>query len=200
MAQPSHRLDDVEPAGEVMAQHGEFWVKNPWRYPSDLNLSAFEPNRVYLNRGGLDFLDATYLSGAGSVGDGRGVLVADINGDLQPDLIARNIGGGSVVVYLNRFPRRGRLTVTLKGTRSNRLGIGARVVAAAGASHMVRELFPINNHLVQQASRVRFGLGDANRVDRLTVHWPSGEVTELHDLPADQHILVTEGKTGYTVR
>ena len=153
MAQPTRRLDDVPAAGKLVK--GEFWVPNPWRYPPDKNLSAFEPNRVYLNRGQLRFLGITFLSGAGSVADGRGALIADIDDDLQPDVIARNIGGGPVQVYLNRFPRSNRLTVTLEGTKSNRLGIGARLVAHVGGRKITRELFPTNNHLVQQASRVR---------------------------------------------
>ena len=45
-------------------------------------------------------------------------------------------------------------------------------------------------------SRVHLGLGDATQIERLTVRWPSGAVQELHDLAADQHVLITEGKTG----
>jgi hypothetical protein len=42
-----------------------------------------------------------------------------------------------------------------------------------------------------------FGLGDATRVDRLAVRWPSGLVQQLADVPADQHIVVTEGQPGF---
>ena len=45
-------------------------------------------------------------------------------------------------------------------------------------------------------SRVHFGLGDATRIDRLTVRWPSGAVQNLSDLAADRHVVITEGKTG----
>lgn len=165
----------------------------------DKNLSAFEPNRTFLNRGEFRFLDITWLSGADSIGDGRGALVADIDGDLAPDLIVRNIGGGAVRVYRNRFPAVSRLTVTLLGSKSNRLGIGARVVVEADGHRRTRQLFPINNYTCQQASRLRFGLGDANRVDRLTVHWPSGEVTRLEDVAVNRHIRIREKDGGYDV-
>ena len=36
----------MEPIGTL--EEGEFWVPNVWEYPSDKNLSAFEPNRVLL--------------------------------------------------------------------------------------------------------------------------------------------------------
>jgi hypothetical protein len=46
---------------------------------------------------------------------------------------------------------------------------------------------------------VHFGLGDATRVERLDVRWPSGEVETLRDVAADQIVTVTEGK-GITSR
>ena len=192
-------MDDVAPAGEVMADLGDFWVPNPWRYPPDKNLSAYEPNRVMLNCGGFRFVDISWLSGAGSEADGRGVLVGDFDGDLQPDLIARNKGGGSVRVYLNRFPKVARLVLELEGTRSNRLGIGAHVVAEAGSRRVARQLYPTHNAVCQQSSRLRFGLGDATKVDRLTIHWPSGLVQELRDIATGQLIRVREGEAVYQV-
>lgn len=174
-------------------------MPNPWRYPPAENLSAFEPNRLYLNRGGFRLVDATWISGAGTEADGRGALVGDLDGDLQPDLVARNIGGGSVQVFLNRMPPAPRLVVSLEGTRSNRLGVGARVVAEVGGKRLVRELFPANNYACQQGSFVEFGLDRAERVDRLTVAWPSDAVTELRDLPARRHIRIREASPGYVV-
>jgi hypothetical protein len=43
---------------------------------------------------------------------------------------------------------------------------------------------------------VHFGLGEATQIDKLTIQWPSGKVQELTNLPADRHIVVTEGKEG----
>jgi hypothetical protein len=40
---------------------------------------------------------------------------------------------------------------------------------------------------------VHFGLGDATKVDQLTITWPSGLVQELADVAADRHIRVQEG-------
>ena len=183
----------------MRAEIGEFWVPNPFRYPLDKNLSAFEPNRVLLNCGGFRFVDISWLSGAGAESDGRGVLVGDIDGDLQPDLIVRNQGGGALRTYLNRFPKASRLVLELEGTKSNRFGIGARVVAESGSLRVVRQLFPTHNAVCQQASRLRFGLGDARTVERLTIHWPSGLVQELRDVATNQFIRVREGSDAYRI-
>ncbi len=42
-----------------------------------------------------------------------------------------------------------------------------------------------------------FGLGEHTQVDRLEVHWPSGQVDVLGDTPADQRIRLTEGQETY---
>jgi hypothetical protein len=41
-----------------------------------------------------------------------------------------------------------------------------------------------------------FGLGKEDRVKQLTIRWPSGAVQVLADLPADGHVVITEGKEG----
>lgn len=178
---------------------GEFWVPNVWRYPPDKNLSAFEPNRVLLNCGGLQFIDAHYVSSGGSDGDGRAAMVADVNDDLQPDLLVRQVGGGPLKVYLNRFPRASRLILSLRGTKSNSMGIGARVVCEVSGRRLTRQVYANNSVFAQQGARVRFGLGKAETVDRLTVYWPSGSTTEFEHVAVDRHLLIREGSTQPTV-
>ena len=99
MSQPTARLIDVAPPGDPDASRGEFWISNAWRVPStDRNLSAYEPNQVFLNISRTRFAEIGHLTTANSDGDGRGVMVADINGDLQPDLLVRHSGGGPLRV------------------------------------------------------------------------------------------------------
>ena len=200
MSQPtSDRYTDVGPPEALDRSRDQFWI-NGWKAgKSGRNLSAFEPNQVFLNAGRARFLDIGFLTGAGSDGDGRGVMVADVTGDLQPDLLVRQSGGGPLRVDANRFPPAGRLVVSLRGTDSDRLGVGARVVARVGGRALARQLFPTNNFVTAQASQVRFGLGDARRVDLLRVHWPSGAIDELRSIPAGLHIRITEGQSAYEV-
>jgi len=41
---------------------------------------------------------------------------------------------------------------------------------------------------------VHFGLGKAEKVDLLEIHWPSGQVDSLKNVAADQLVYVQEGK------
>jgi len=138
----------------------------------------------------------SHLSGADSDGDGRGVVAADFRNTGMLDLIVRQVGGGSLLYYENRLPRSHYLTVTLRGDKSNRRGIGARLTAEVQGRKIVRELFPSNGYLSQAPAQVHFGLGQDAVMDRLTIRWPSGRVQVLSGVAADRHIVVDEGKDG----
>ena len=197
MSQPGDRNASIRAPGQLDKDLGEFWVANPFEIIKQAhNLSAYERNRAFLNLGGKDFLDISYLTAADSDGDGRSVVAGDFRNTGQMDLVVRQAGGGALLLFENCFPRRHYLKVTLRGTKSNRQGIGARLIATVAGQPLVRELYPINSFSSQMPNLVHFGLGEATRVDRLVIRWPSGTVQELTDLPADRHILVDEDKIG----
>jgi hypothetical protein len=194
VSQPYNRGASVPVPGKLDASLGEFWVENPWDIINrGHNLSCYERNRAFLNVRGKSFLEISHLTGADHDGDSRGVVAADFRNTGRLDLLLRQAGGGALVLYENRFPQRHWLTVSLRGTKGNRQGIGARLVATVQGQQLVRELYPLNSYRSQMPSLVHFGLGDADRVERLVIRWPSGAVQELTDVAADRHIVVAEG-------
>jgi enediyne biosynthesis protein E4 len=214
VAQPFDRVAFVPPAGELDTAHGQFWVGNPWMIVhTGKNLSGFERNRTFLNLGDNAFADISFLTGTDRDGDGRSAFAADLDGDGMQDLVVRQSGGGPLLLFKNQFPRRHYLRVSLRGTRSNGLGVGARLIAeiagtgdsqprGAPGGHgdrakrtLVREMYPHNTYQSQQPCEVYFGLGDATSVTRLTIQWPSGVIQELTDVAADQNLCVTERAT-----
>ena len=172
----------------------DWWVENPFLIAAKgKSLSGYERNRIYLNAKGHEFFEISGLTGADSDGDGRAVVACDFNGDGMEDLIVRQAGGGSFLMFENRFPKAHWLEVSLRGTKSNSQGIGARLVAQRGSQKIVRELYPQNGFKAQNAAHVHFGLGQATKLERLTVTWPSGLVQEFADLAIDRHIRISEG-------
>jgi len=88
----------------------------------------------------------------------------------------------------------------LIGTKSNRSGIGARVRCTAsfpGESKPHRQIDEVRSgggYFSQSDLRVHFGLGKAGKVDLLEIHWPSGQVDILKDVPVNQLVFVKEGQ------
>ena len=183
--------------GKLDESLDEFWVGNPWQIVAHgHNLSSFERNRVFLNVQGKDFLDISHLTGADSDGDGRAVVAADFRNVGMLDLIVRQSGGGALLLFENRLPRKNYLQVSLRGRQSNRQGIGARLTAVAAGRQIVRELFPANGFSAQAPNTVHFGLGDAKVVDNLTIRWPNGKLQTLRGVTGNRHIIVDEDKEG----
>jgi len=201
VSQPSDRSAKIRTPGKIDDSLNEFWVSNPWEIAAEgHNLSAFERSRMFLNVRGQNFIDVSYLSGADNDGDGRCVVAGDFSNNGRLDVLVRKSSGGAFQFYENNFPQRHYLKVTLRGKGGNRLGIGARLVAEVNGQQLVREMYPLNSYRSQAPNIAHFGLGDHDRVERLTIRWPSGEEQELKqvltDLAGDRHIVVEQGKEG----
>ena len=115
------------------------------------------------------------------------VLIANVNG--LPALL-ENRGGST-----NHW-----LTVALRGSKSNRNGIGARVAVRAGNLSLVEEVRSGGSYLSQSDLRAHFGLGTTAAVTSLEIRWPGGHVDRFTDVPVDRVILVKEGDRTYTAR
>ena len=193
MSQPFNTQSEVPALREMDEDKGEFWVGNPFAFSYvNENLSSFERNGSFLNLGDGDFVDMSYLTGTDNPGDARTVIGCDITRDGMPELILRQVGGGPLVVYENRFPKTNWLTVTLRGDKSNHFGIGSRIICETDSGTIQRELFPIVNFLSQAPSRAEFGIGNTEIIKKLTVKWPSGHETILENVDSNRHIRIHE--------
>jgi hypothetical protein len=197
VTQPCDRAANIPAPGQIDKSLKEFWVANPWDIVKQgHNLSAFERKRTWMNVRGSNFIDLSYLSGMDNDGDGRCVVAGDFRNNGRLDVILRQVGGEPLLYFENNFPQRHYLKVTLRGCKSNRQGIGARLTAVVGGQQLVREMYPINSYRSQMANLAHFGLGEATKVERLTIRWPSGKEQAFTALAADAHLVIDEGKDG----
>ena len=157
-----------------------------------------QPNALFVNMGDGTFSDVSSASGANDPGTGRGVAHGDFNGDGLLDLFVVNMGTldgepGTARLFINTSETGNNwLKVSLEGANSNRFGIGARVVVSAGAVRQVREMGASQSHMSNSVVPVHFGLGDAQIVDTVEVHWPSGRKQRLESVPVNQELTVVE--------
>jgi hypothetical protein len=122
---------------------------------------------------------------------GRGLAVGDLDNDGRIDGLV--VIHNEPLVYLHNQTRPGHfVSLALRGTTSNRDGVGASVTVVAGSER--RKAQRIGGGSYQSASdpRLQIGLGEARRIDTLEVQWPSGHVDRYHNLPADTGYLLQE--------
>ncbi len=124
----------------------------------------------------------------------RGACFADYDNDGKVDAFVVNLGGKGTLVH-NVSANTGHwLAIKLKGTKSNRDGIGARAeVFAAGKRHTAERVAG-SGYLSQDDGRIHFGLGAATTIDKLIVRWPSGKEQTLEKLDVDRVLTVEEPK------
>jgi hypothetical protein len=117
---------------------------------------------------------------------GRGAAFGDMNNGGWIDVVV-TILGGHPLLFQNRGGSAHWLTLSLRGTRSNRDGYGA-VVHANGQTQYATAA---GSYLSSSDKRVHFGLGSANTAD-VEVSWPSGIHQVLKGVQADQILEVRE--------
>ena len=129
----------------------------------------------------------------------RGAAFGDLDNDGRIDVVVENIDGSPMVLHNMILHNEGTgsnhwITIQLVGTRSNRLGLGAKVRVVAGSLSEIDEVRSGGSYLSQNDLRVHFGLGSADRVDRVEVRWPSGGTQVLQNLAPDRFYIVKEGE------
>jgi hypothetical protein len=124
---------------------------------------------------------------------GRGVAAGDWDGDGDIDLAVANLDGPPSLLRNDGGNRTGWLIVSLRGTVSNRDGIGAIVtVVDDGGRTQSRICTTASSYQSASDRRVHFGLGGARRVRRLEIRWPSGIVQTRENVTANRVIEVVE--------
>jgi hypothetical protein len=146
-----------------------------------------QPMQLFMQENGV-FVDRTAEAGEGftTPAVGRGLAIGDLDNDGLLDVVVVDLEGRPRVL-MNRMSKTGAwLSVKLRGTRSNRMGIGARVVVTGGAQKWTAEATTGGSYLSASDPRVHFGLGDVRQIDKVEVYWPSGRHSELPG-PAISH-------------
>jgi hypothetical protein len=124
----------------------------------------------------------------------RGACFADYDNDGKVDAFVVNLGARGTLLH-NVSTNTGHwVAIKLKGTKSNRDGIGARVEIFAAGKRQTAEHVAATGYLSQDDSRMHFGLGAATTIDKLIVHWPSGHEQTLEKLGVDKVLTVEEPK------
>jgi hypothetical protein len=179
-------LDLFVANGHVIRQCEEIGM-SPWNMPNQLLLREAGAG------GGPAFAAAAFPADSplALAASSRGAAFADADGDGDVDIVVLDMDRPPQVLE-NRSARAGHwLEIELIGDRP-RDAYGARIEVEAGGRARTGWKIPNQGVYSSHDPAVHFGLGPAERVDRVRVRFPGGAVVELADQAVDRRIVVRE--------
>lgn len=154
-----------------------------------------KPDLLLANDGKGRFTDVSHRAGPHFQEElvGRGSATGDLDNDGRIDIVISNLAGRPVIL---RNETRGGHWVVLHLTPAagNRDALGASVWVEAGGRTQRAVIHGDVSYLSQSDRRVHFGLGNAEKIDRLEILWPDRKRQSFEDLPVDRFLRIEQGK------
>lgn len=146
--------------------------------------------------------DGTFrdITDVGELGDlrhptiARGLAVGDFDNDGRLDALFNNQNDPAQLFRNEDRSRNHWVSFKTIGVKSNRDGLHTRFVLTAGGKQRIGTVRAGSSYLSVSDRRVYFGLGDATKIEKVEIRWPSGTRETLTNIDPDQSYVVTEGK------
>jgi hypothetical protein len=152
-------------------------------------------SQFFRNTGGGRFVEL-FANDVGPFFDrkilGRGLARLDWNSDGRMDFVVSNIGERAALVTNQSRDVGHFLNVRLHATATARDAIGSVVEVVTAQRQWRKQLVAGDGYMASNERMLQFGLGGADAVTEMRVHWPSGSTSVVRSLPVDAKIVVIE--------
>ena len=178
----------------------DIFVANGHIYPEieklNLDIRYRQPKLVYLNLRNGRFQNVSRQLGEAIQHpiSARGCAFGDFDNDGDLDVLLNPVNDFPELLRCDASTGNHWIKIKTIGTKSNRSGIGARIICVTGDLRQTDEVRSGASYASQNDLRVHFGLGKATKADRIEIRWPSGLNEVLEQVAADQLVYVEEGK------
>ncbi|HYP14929.1 MAG TPA: FG-GAP-like repeat-containing protein, partial [Bryobacteraceae bacterium] len=129
----------------------------------------------------------------------RGLAVADFDLDGRVDVAVTRLNEAPQVLMNRTDTRNHWVGFRLRGTKSNRSGIGATITVSTPRGKQWAAVMPTKGYASSSEATVHFGLGTETSFGA-EIRWPSGCRQELSDVEVDRHNIVPEGSCRQEIR
>jgi len=191
----------------ISTQAAQFvgWSSSFLDYDNDMDVDIYKTNgalkhlyghedQLFQNQGNGKFTDISLELGKYFSEEyvGRGTCIGDYDNDGDLDVFIVNLNEHSKFLRNNKGNQNNWLIINIKGTTSNRDGIGARVKITAGGLIQTAQKKSTVGYLSQNDPRIHFGLAKNETVEKIEVKWPSGKTQVLENVKANQILDIKE--------
>jgi hypothetical protein len=166
----------------------DLWLANGHVYPQSAHY--FQPFVVMQNRAGK--FATVFRYPAAPDNSYRGGCAGDFDNDGRIDVAVVPIAGQPLLFQNKTANGNAWVGFLLRGTRSNRDGIGARIEIAACGQTQFETVRNGGSYLSRNDPRVHFGLGPCSQPVNATIKWPSGTVQTLNRVAANRYTTIEE--------
>lgn len=154
-----------------------------------------DPSRLFLAQGGGAYVERSVELGLVDREQGRGAVCFDYDRDGDIDILVAN-NSGPPRLFRNDDATRGQdhhwISIRLRNPGTlNPDAIGAHIEIEAGGRRQTAAVFGRCSYVSQQPLERHFGLAGADRVDRVRVTWPDGQIDTWDDLAVDRGWTLT---------
>ena len=158
-----------------------------------------QPAQLFWNggpasRGCFTPVDPARTGDLGRPAVARGAAYADVDNDGDLDVLLTQVGRRPRLLRNDSALGHRCLRVKLVSTTANRDAIGAWVVVRIEGKTQRRQVMPTRSYLSQVELPVTFGLGQADRVDELSITWPDGSTETIKNLLAGSTHTLTQDR------
>ena len=149
-------------------------------------------DQMFQNRGDGTYVDVSETAGAYFTETlvGRAAATADYDNDGDTDIVIMNSNQRAVLLRNDGGNANNWIGIKLVGSQRNRDGIGAKVTVSTVDMTQMREVKSGSSYASGSDTRLLFGLGENQRVEKITIAWQKGTTQVLKDLSTNQILTI----------